>query len=59
MSKLKNLIAGLDDRSNVNAWLDHIQCTDQQERGEVLEKCKTDPEARAYFVGRWSQDVNK
>ena len=47
MSKLKNLKAGLDDRSKVNAWLDHIHCTDQQERGEVLAKCKTDPEARA------------
>lgn len=57
MSKLANLKAGLDDRYKVNAWLDHINCTNPQERGEVLEKCKTDPEARAYFVKRWTEDV--
>ncbi len=51
--------AKLSDRQKVNQWLDHIGSKDERERDEVMKKCSEDPEARAYFVGRWSQDVNK
>ena len=43
----------MTDRQKVNAWLDHIGCTDEAERAEVLETCSKDMEARKYFVGRY------
>lgn len=44
------------DRQKVNAWLDHIGEQDPACRNEILENCAKDPEARAYYVGRYEQD---
>lgn len=49
--------ARLSDRQKVNQWLDHIGSKDERERDEVMKKCSDDAEARAYFVGRWENDV--
>lgn len=44
------------DGARVNAWLDHIGATDPIERLEVVEKCKGDPDALAYFLKRHAED---
>lgn len=51
--------AQITDRAKVGLWLDFINCTDLSERQEVLDKCATDVEARAYYVMRYSQDCAK
>ena len=48
----------LTDRDKVLAWLNHINETDQAIIDEVIEACRTDPEARAYYVGR-SSEINQ
>lgn len=44
------------DRAKVNAWLDHINETDEACRAEVLEQCAKDKEARVYYVNRYKED---
>jgi len=46
------------DLKRVENWLDSIQEFDPTIRSEVLEQCKTDTEARKYFVIR-SGEVGK
>jgi len=41
--------------ARVRAWLDTIGETDPATIGEVLDKCETDREARAYFLGLASE----
>lgn len=53
---LASLKAGMDDRRKVLAWLDHIGETDKACRAEVLQLCKDDPEARAYYVKHYTDD---
>jgi hypothetical protein len=52
MSAIKRLKEN-SDRAKVNAWLDKIGEHEDACRAEVLEQCKNDPEARAYYVGRY------
>ena len=37
------------------AWLDHIGETDPPTIGEVVDRCRSDPEARRYFLARASE----
>jgi len=48
----------LTDRQKVEAWLDLIQEFDPAIRAEVLEQCKTDIEARRYYVMRSEEVCN-
>lgn len=50
-------ITQLTDREKVLAWLAYIKEDDQRCIGEVIETCKADPEARAYFVSRHDEDI--
>ena len=47
----------MTDREKVLAWLAHIKETDQVIIDDVIHHCKTDPEARAYFIRRHNEDV--
>lgn len=47
----------MTDREKVLAWLAYIKETDQRCIDEVIEICKADPEARAYYVSRHDEDV--
>lgn len=47
----------MTDRQKVMAWLAHIQETGQSCINEVIEHCKTNQEARKYFVSRYDEDV--
>lgn len=40
------------DRQWVDGWLASVGCTDEVERAEVMQACKDDSEARAYYVAR-------
>jgi hypothetical protein len=42
----------MTDRAKVLAWLKRIGETDQAVIDEVIEACKTDPSARAYYLMR-------
>jgi len=48
-TELQNKIS---DRAKINTWLTKIGETDEACRAEVLEQCKDDPEARAYYLQR-------
>lgn len=48
----------MTDRERVLKWLAHIGETDQAVIDEVINQCRTDKEARAYYVGR-SAEVPK
>lgn len=52
----KELKQKIDDRAKVNAWLDHINETDEACRAEVLDQCANDKDARAYYVKRYFED---
>jgi hypothetical protein len=52
----KDLKQRVDDRVKINKWLDSINETDEECRAEVLQQCKDDPEARAYYVGLYERD---
>lgn len=55
---LKELKAADTDRAKVNKWLDSIGEFDEECRAEVLAQCKDDPEARAYYLGRFENDTH-
>lgn len=57
MSKLSELKNKDTDRSKVLAWLAHIGEKDQRCIDEVIEQCRTDSNARAYYVKRHNEDV--
>ena len=59
MSKLKQLKNNDTERVKVLAWLAHIKEFDQRCIDEVIDQCKADPEARAYYLMRYEQDVLK
>jgi hypothetical protein len=40
------------DERRILAWLDHIGETDPPTIGEVVDRCRSDPEARRYFLER-------
>lgn len=42
----------------LNRWLDHIGEFHQPSRDECLERCRLDPEVRAYFLERAKEAVN-
>lgn len=42
--------------SDVNKWLTKIGETDERCRKEVIEQCKVDVEARAYYVRRYHEE---
>lgn len=41
-----------DNEATIRSWLAHIEETDPEIIAEVLDKCRTDLEARAYFLHR-------
>jgi hypothetical protein len=47
----------MTDREKVLAWLAHINETCQQVIDEFIRQCRSDLEARAYFVNRHDEDV--
>ena len=47
----------MTDRQKVLAWLKFINEDDQTIIDDVIHHCKTDPEARKYFVARHEEDV--
>ncbi len=47
----------MTDRQKVLAWLKFINEDDQTIIDDVIHHCKTDPEARKYFVARHDEDV--
>lgn len=49
---------GKTDRQKVLDWLASIGETDQACIDEVLEQCKTDPDARKYYVMRSEEVFN-
>jgi hypothetical protein len=55
MTKLSQLKNADTDRAKVNKWLDSIGEVDPYCRAEVLEQCKDDPDARAYYVSRYEE----
>lgn len=57
MSKLSALKNIGTDRAKVLAFLAHIGETDQTIIDDVIHHCKTDLEARKYFVSRHDEDV--
>ena len=46
----------LTDRQKINIWLDSINETDQATRDEVMEHCRIDREARAFYVQKYDED---
>ena len=38
--------------SKIRTWLEHIEETDSDIVEEVIKKCRTDPEAKRYFLLR-------
>lgn len=46
------IIAELQGLTCVLAWLEHIGETDPEIVADVLNRCRLDPEARAYFLKR-------
>lgn len=56
MTKLSQLKNGDTDRQKVNKWLDHINEHDDACRAEVMEQCKNDKEARAFYVQCFERD---
>lgn len=46
----------MTDREKVKFWLDHIGENDPACRDEVLDNCKANKEARAYYVSRFNED---
>lgn len=59
MSKLNQLKNNDSDRMKVLAWLKHIKEDDQRCVDEVINDCKANPEARAYYLMRYEQDVRE
>lgn len=57
MSKLNQLKSNGTDRVKVLAWLASIGEKNQQCIDEVIEQCRIDSEARAYYVSRHDEDV--
>ena len=57
MSALANLKDLTADFALINKWLAHIGETDKACIDEVLDACRENPEAMAYFVHR-SREVN-
>lgn len=57
MNARERFLAGskLTDRQKITAWLAGIRAP-KDEADEVLELCKADPEARAYYLKRHTQD---
>ncbi len=47
----------MTDRQKVLYWLTYINEFCQEIIDGVIEHCKTDPEARKYFVARHDEDV--
>ncbi len=47
----------MTDRQKVLAWLKFINEDDQTIIDDVIHHCKTDPEARKYFVARHDEDI--
>ena len=47
----------MTDRRRVLAWLAHIKEDDQRVIDEVIEQCRNDSDARAYYVNRHNEDV--
>jgi len=47
----------MNDRQKVLAWLDFIKEVNQCCIDEVINECKVNPEARAYYLMRYRQDV--
>ncbi len=56
MNKLAELKNRETDRAKVISWLASIGETDQRCIDEVLEHCKKDQEARAYYVSRHDEE---
>jgi hypothetical protein len=56
LSELKahkvELVEILSAERRIRAWLDRIGETDEEAIAEVLERCRNDPEARAYYLAR-------
>lgn len=50
---LKELKSEKDDIEKVGKWLDIIGEYDQKCREEVISQCRTNLDARAYYVGRY------
>jgi hypothetical protein len=55
MTKLANLKNGGTDREKINLWLDSVGEFDKETRGEVLEQCKNDKDARNYYLSRYEE----
>ena len=51
LDRVKNIA----DLKRVENWLDSIHEFDPAIRAEVIEQCKTDPDARRYFVMRCNE----
>ena len=51
-----NMENELTDRQKINIWLDSINETDQATRDEVMEHCRIDREARAFYVQKYDED---
>ena len=49
-------VQSLQDKQKINLWLDSINETDQATREEVLEHCRIDKEARAFYVQKYDED---
>ena len=47
------------DEAAILAWLNHIGETDPPTIGEVIDRCRSDLEARGYFVGRAMEELPK
>lgn len=47
----------MTERQKVLAWLASIGETDQACIDEVIDQCKNDPEARAYYVFRYNEVI--
>ena len=45
----------MTDRQKVSAWLDHINCTDEAERADVMQQCTGSQEAREFYVMKEKQ----
>lgn len=60
MNARDKFLAGenLTDRAKINKWLDHINEQDPILRAEVIDICKVDRGARAYYVKRFTEDCN-
>jgi hypothetical protein len=47
------------DENHILRWLAHIQETDQEIISFVIDKCRTDATARAYFLDRATQALHQ